>query len=195
MCSVICNLHTKSALTSSAGITGPVKSTQAGLQRRKPNHIRLFLRIRNTTSPCPPQFNTNSLAVRVLVLGLSQRPSGEVTKLGVLGQKTSAGKKADPSVTTKWSGGLRQRPVGDGGGGVLQGHSRPGSQSLTLTSESPAPVFLHLEQGLNASNALQSPNMSKRHRAKARVKFTSGLSLGPHLSVLLTCNALIHFSD
>lgn len=117
MCSVICNLHTKSALTSSAGITGPVKSTQAGLQRRKPNHIRLFLRIRNTTSPCPPQFNTNSLAVRVLVLGLSQRPSGEVTKLGVLGQKTSAGKKGDPSVTTKWSGGLRQRPVGDGGGG------------------------------------------------------------------------------
>lgn len=98
---VICNLHTRAALTSSAGITGLVKSTQVGLQGSKPNHIWLFLKLRNTTSPCPPQFNTNSLAAMLLVLGFRQQPSGEITKLCVPGQKESAGMKTDPDVITQ----------------------------------------------------------------------------------------------
>lgn len=62
----------------------------------------------------------------LLVLGLSQRPSGEVPKLGVLGQKTGAGKKAEPGATAE---GAMAQPGMDAhvrGPGVLQGHSQPG---------------------------------------------------------------------
>lgn len=67
-----------------------------------------------------------------MVLGFSQRPSGEGTKLGVVGQKEGAGTKADPGVITQharhsWEQGAEVR-----GSQVLQGQSRPGpSSSLT----------------------------------------------------------------
>lgn len=68
--SVICDLHARAALTLSAGITGLVKSTQVGLQGSKPNHIRVFLRFSNTSSPRPPQLNTNSSAARAVGFGV-----------------------------------------------------------------------------------------------------------------------------
>lgn len=67
LCYMICNLHTSSALTSSAGL---VKEIRLRLQGSKPNHIWLSLRIRNTTSPCPPQFNINSLAAHAVGFGV-----------------------------------------------------------------------------------------------------------------------------
>ena len=101
----------------------------------------------------------------LLVLGFSQRPSGEGTKLGVLGQKEGAGTKADPGVVTQharhgWEQGAEAR-----GSQVLQGQSRPGPSSLTLTSGSLGSLSPHLKQGLHESNVPSSIYNSKPHLA------------------------------
>lgn len=68
----------------------------------------------------------------LLVLGFSQRPSGEVTKWGVLGQKEGAGTEGDPGVSESvlW------------GGRELRGGRVRGSRLLQVT-----PPSLPLRQG------------------------------------------------